>query len=134
MDRRRQLDLMHAAMQGLMTGTETAVADLTQIGKARTGMLNVMLEKASDSVTGQTVIDPKGYLTDLQSMTSVRSATEVGDIQKARLLLKRLISTNPKHGPGWIAAARLEEVAGKMQAVCTSMPLVPRRASRPGHY
>jgi pre-mRNA-processing factor 6 len=107
--------------KGLMTplsGTETAVADLTQIGKARTGMLNVMLEKASDSVTGQTVIDPKGYLTDLQSMTSVRSATEVGDIQKARLLLKRLTSTNPKHGPGWIAAARLEEVAGKMQAVC----------------
>ena len=22
--------------------------------------------------------------------------------------------TNPKHGPGWIAAARVEEVAGKM--------------------
>lgn len=64
------------------TGTETAVADLTQVGKARTGMLNVMLEKASDSVTGQTVIDPKGYLTDLQSMTSVKSATEVGYVHR----------------------------------------------------
>ena len=51
------------------------------------------------------------------------------DIQKARLLLKRLTSTNPKHGPGWIAAARLEEVAGKMQAVC---PL-HARASRSFH-
>lgn len=26
-----------------------------------------------------------------------------------------MISTNPKHAPGWIAAARLEEVAGKLQ-------------------
>jgi hypothetical protein len=31
-----------------------------------------------------------------------------------RLLLKSVTTTNPKHGPGWIAAARLEEVAGKM--------------------
>lgn len=36
------------------------------------------------------------------------------DIKKARLLLKSVISTNPKHAPGWIAAARLEEVAGKL--------------------
>ena len=27
----------------------------------------------------------------------------------------RLPRSNPKHGPGWIAAARLEEVAGKIQ-------------------
>ena len=26
-----------------------------------------------------------------------------------------MISTNPKHAPGWIAAARLEEVTGRMQ-------------------
>lgn len=32
--------------------------------------------KASDSVTGQTVVDPKGYLTDLQSLTPTAS----GDI------------------------------------------------------
>jgi pre-mRNA-processing factor 6 len=36
------------------------------------------------------------------------------DIKKARLLLNSVISTNPKHAPGWIAAARLEEVAGKL--------------------
>ena len=40
--------------------------------------------------------------------------TQVGDIKKARLLLKSVTSTNPGHGPGWIAAARLEEVAGKL--------------------
>lgn len=35
---------------------------------------------------------------------------------QARLLLKSVTSTNPGHGPGWIAAARLEEVAGKLVA------------------
>ena len=40
----------------------------------------------------------------------------MGDIKKARLLLKSVTSTNPGHGPGWIAAARLEEVAGKLVA------------------
>ena len=36
-------------------------------------------------------------------------------MKKARLLLKSVINTNPKHAPGWIAAARLEEVTGRMQ-------------------
>jgi hypothetical protein len=35
--------------------------------------------------------------------------------RQARLLLKSVITTNPHHGPGWIAAARLEEKAGKLQ-------------------
>lgn len=40
---------------------------------------------------------------------------------QARLLLKSVTSTNPKHGPGWIAAARVEEYAGKIVQVsrCT---------------
>lgn len=39
---------------------------------------------------------------------------EVGDINRVRVLLESVIKTNPKHAPGWIAAARLEEIAGKM--------------------
>ena len=50
---------------------------------------------------------------DPRSM-KITSATEVADIKKARLLLKSVITTNPHHGPGWIAAARLEELAGKL--------------------
>ena len=73
------------------------------------------LDKMSDSVSGQTVVDPKGYLTDLNSV-KVNSAAEVGDIKKARLLLNSVTSTNPNHAPGWIAAALVEEVAGKMVA------------------
>ena len=90
----------------------------------------------SDSVSGQTVVDPKGYLTSLSSQTTVSSGgqpwgsarplwgpifstpclcteSDIADIKKARLLLKSVITTNPKHGPGWIAAARLEEQVGK---------------------
>ena len=67
----------------------------------------------ADSVSGQTVVDPKGYMTDLGSMI-VKSDAEIGDIKKARMLLKSVINTNPRHAPGWVAAARLEEVAGKL--------------------
>jgi pre-mRNA-processing factor 6 len=83
------------------------------LAEARGKVLGLNLDRMSDSVSGQTVVDPKGYLTDLNSI-KINSEAEVGDIEKARLLLKSVTSTNPKHGPGWIAAARLEEFAGKL--------------------
>lgn len=36
------------------------------------------------------------------------------DIKRARALLDSVIKTNPKHAPGWIAAAALEVHANKM--------------------
>ncbi|XP_046863113.1 pre-mRNA-processing factor 6-like [Xenia sp. Carnegie-2017] len=95
--------------------TPSGDLDLTKIGEARKSLVGVKLDQASDSVTGQTVVDPKGYLTDLQSLTPA-SGGDIGDIKKARLLLKSVTTTNPHHGPGWIAAARLEEVTGRMQS------------------
>lgn len=53
----------------------------------------------SDSVSGQTVVDPKGYLTDLQSMLPSHGG-DINDVKKARLLLKSVRETNPKHPPG----------------------------------
>ena len=96
-------------------GSATPMTDLKSIGEARGAVLSVKLDQMSDSVEGQTVVDPKGYLTDLNSI-KVSTEAEIGDIKKARLLLKSVTSTNPGHGPGWIAAARLEEVAGKLVA------------------
>ena len=98
-------------------GTSTGImtTDLTQLGRARDRHLGIQLDKMADSVTGQTVVDPKGYLTDLTSI-SISSDTDVSDIRKARQLLKSVVTTNPKHPPGWIAAARLEEAAGKLVA------------------
>ncbi|CAI7993816.1 Pre-mRNA-processing factor 6, partial [Geodia barretti] len=77
-------------------------------------MLGVKLDQVSDSVSGQTVVDPKGYLTDLNSITP-QSTGDINDVKKARLLLKSVITTNPSHAPGWIASARLEEVTGHIQ-------------------
>nr|DAD29707.1 TPA_asm: hypothetical protein HUJ06_031175 [Nelumbo nucifera] len=91
---------------------QTPVTDLTAVGEGRGAVLSLKLDMFSDSVTGLTVVDPKGYLTDLKSM-KITSDTEISDIKKARLLLKSVTQTNPNHPPGWIAAARLEEVAEK---------------------
>jgi pre-mRNA-processing factor 6 len=95
--------------------SQTPVTDLTAVGEGRGTVLSLKLDRLSDSVSGQTVVDPKGYLTDLKSM-KITSDAEISDIKKARLLLKSVTQTNPKHPPGWIAAARLEEVAGKIAA------------------
>lgn len=46
----------------------------------------------------------------------LKSDAEIGDIKRARMLFESLIKSNPKHSPGWIAAAALEEHAGRMVA------------------
>ena len=53
-------------------------------------------------------------MTDLASM-KINSETEINDLKKARALLKAIISSNPKSTSGWIAAARVEELDGKIQ-------------------
>lgn len=100
-------------------GTMTNFAD---IGAARNKVLQVRLDQANndqgtDSVAGTaTNIDPKGYLTSLSKSEFSAGLANVGDINRARSLLESVIKTNPKHAPGWIAAARLEEYAGKIVA------------------
>uniref|UniRef100_A0A0A9VZK8 Pre-mRNA-processing factor 6 n=1 Tax=Lygus hesperus TaxID=30085 RepID=A0A0A9VZK8_LYGHE len=101
------------ATQGMLT--PTGDLDLRKMGQARNNLMNVKLNQISDSVEGQTVVDPKGYLTDLQSMIPSYGG-DINDIKKARLLLKSVRETNPNHPPAWIASARLEEVTGKIQA------------------
>lgn len=86
---------------------------LTAVGEGRRTVVSLKLDSAADSVSGQTVVDPRGYLTSMASQR-ISSAAEVGDIKKARMLLRSVTATNPRHAPGWVAAARLEEVAGKL--------------------
>lgn len=62
-----------------------------------------------------TSIDPKGYLTSLSNEV-LKTDAEIGDINRARMLFDSLVKSNPKHGPGWIAAACIEEHAGRMVA------------------
>jgi len=97
-------------MSSVFGGNQSIISGLA--AEARGAALSTRLDKMSDSVSGQTVVDPKGYLTSLNSL-KVNSEAEVGDIKKARILLQSVTTTNPKHGPGWIAAARVEEYASK---------------------
>ena len=62
-----------------------------------------------------TSVDPKGYLTSLNSVV-LKTDAEIGDIKRARMLFDSLVKSNPKHSPGWIAAAALEEHAGRLVA------------------
>ena len=84
------------------------------LSKTRSGGLVGELDNMSNSIGGQRVVDPQGYMTSLDSMNA-SAVAEVSDIKKARVLLSSVTSTNPLHAPGWIAAARVEEVAGRMR-------------------
>lgn len=101
-------------------GTMTNFAD---IGAARDKVLQVRLDQAAQGQTPEngsagtaTSVDPKGYLTSLSRTELQAGEAQVGDIKRVRVLLESVIKTNPKHAPGWIAAARLEEFAGKVVA------------------
>ncbi|EMC95725.1 hypothetical protein BAUCODRAFT_71901 [Baudoinia panamericana UAMH 10762] len=104
--------------------TDGTVTNFADIGAARSKVMQVRLDAAAqaqsngtDSVAGtSTSIDPKGYLTSLTKTELKAGEVQLGDIKRARVLLESVIKRNPRHGPGWIAAARLEEYAGKVQA------------------
>ncbi|KAF1985773.1 putative Pre-mRNA-splicing factor prp1 [Aulographum hederae CBS 113979] len=98
-----------------------AATSLAEFGAAREKQLVARLDQAgtSSSVSGgsgtATSVDVKGYMTSLDADFNP-SSMNVGDIKRARDLLESVIKTNPKHAPGWLAAARLEEYAGKTVA------------------
>lgn len=97
-------------------GTITNFAD---IGAARDKVLKARLDRAAQVDAGNgtsTTIDPKGYLTSLATTELKSGEVEFGDVNRVRVLLESVIKTNPKHAPGWIAVARLEEYAGKIVA------------------
>lgn len=104
-------------------GTTTS---LTEIGEGRKKVVDISLSRMADSVSGQTVVDPKGYLTDMGHI-KISTDAEIGDIKRARTLLKSVINTNPKHAPGWVAAARLVGftitlLQAQLCSVCPYMP------------
>eukprot|EP00892_Ulva_mutabilis_P011693 jgi/Ulvmu1/8897/UM049_0079.1 len=100
-----------------VAGTESggSVTDLTALGQGRKQMLGVNLDRMADSVSGQTTVDPTGYLTSLNSK-KVSSSAEISDVKRARTLLKSMVVSNPKQAHGWIAYARVEEIAGNLKS------------------
>ncbi|KAF7978663.1 hypothetical protein HWV62_45188 [Athelia sp. TMB] len=101
-----------------MNGVEET--NFLEIGQAGKKILSLKLDQISGTQTSttsgtSTSVDPTGYLTSLNSVVT-KSDAEIGDIKRARMLFDSLVKSNPKHGPGWIAAACLEEHAGRMVA------------------
>ncbi|KAG5221482.1 Pre-mRNA-processing factor [Salix suchowensis] len=79
--------------------------------RSKAGFRNVHASGLSNS------IDTWGYLTSIDSASvMLKTSAEFGDIKRARMLFDSLVKSNPKHAPGWIAAACLEEHAGRMVA------------------
>ncbi|KZP07498.1 hypothetical protein FIBSPDRAFT_875426 [Athelia psychrophila] len=107
------------ARQQEVGGFETET-NFLEIGQAGKKILSLKLDQISGTTTAlnsglSSSVDPKGYLTSLNSVVT-KSDAEIGDIKRARMLFDSLVKSNPKHGPGWIAAACLEEHAGRMVA------------------
>ncbi|PFH46367.1 hypothetical protein AMATHDRAFT_70068 [Amanita thiersii Skay4041] len=99
---------------GIASTVGETTTDFVELGNARDKVLSLKLDQVSSSASGlSTSINPKDYLTDLNSVV-LKSEAEIGDIKRARMLFDSLTKSNPKHAPGWIAAARVEEHAGRM--------------------
>ena len=96
------------------TTTTAAPVDLTSIGRARDKMLGLRLDRLGDSVSGQTVVDPKGYMTELGTQ-KINTAAEVSDIKKARLLMHSVIDSNPTLPSGYIGLSRIEKDTGRLK-------------------
>ena len=64
----------------------------------------------SDNNNNNGGINADNYLNDLDKSLS----RNVGDIKKARQLFTSVRQSNPSYAAGWVAAARLEESAGKI--------------------
>ena len=80
-------------------GTGTAMPgqghlNLGEIGHARKTMMGVKLDQAGDSVTGQTVVDTKSYVHDLNSLTP-KNLGNLGDIKKVTHSITSFFQTWP---------------------------------------
>lgn len=96
--------------------------NLASIGAAQLSALTVRLDSAASAPGSQTTttsgtatsVDPKGYMTALSKKEAMGGEVPVEDINRARVLLESAVKTNVHNGPGYVALARLEEVAGKI--------------------
>lgn len=101
------------------------VTNFASIGAAQKSALQVRLDSAASSGANgaatqmsttsgtATTVDPRGYITALDKKQATGEEVPVEDINRARVLLESAVKTNIHNGPGYVALARLEEVAGK---------------------
>lgn len=93
------------------------------LSAARGQVLGLSLDRAQKEQehdgTKTEAVDKTGYLTSLatsQRQQALDATANIQDISKARLLLKSVRTSQPRHASAWLAAARVEEAAGKIWA------------------
>jgi len=89
--------------------------NLTELSVAKGQILNIKLGQAEDSVTGQSVVNRNSYLESLTISKPDTANFDISDLKKARLLMRSVINTKPNDSAGWIAAARIEEMDGRLR-------------------
>mmetsp|Transcript_13056 Transcript_13056/g.22359 ORF Transcript_13056/g.22359 Transcript_13056/m.22359 type:complete len:902 (-) Transcript_13056:18-2723(-) len=100
---------------GIETQAGTHTTNLLDVGAAKKKRFSMKLQHKEESVTGgQTSINPKGYLTEMKTQSLGIHEADIADIKVARTLLKAGTRANSSNGAVWIAAARVEEHAGKL--------------------
>ena len=102
----------------LNTNNTAGSSGIDNLSRAKNSILSTLFDKMSSNVSGQTSVNPLGYITEMSSLNPLPSTVAEGDVQdfkKARLLLQSLLSTNSKNASAWIASARLEELDGKIE-------------------
>lgn len=101
------------------------MTNFASIGAAQKSALQVRLDSAANTGASNgtqtittsgtsTSVDPRGYITALDKKQAMGEEVPVEDINRARVLLESAVKTNVHNGPGYVALARLEEVAGKI--------------------
>lgn len=83
--------------------------DLTQIQEAKEQVLRVRLDQLTNFTQS---VNPEAYLASMQASNKAQQqSSELGDIKRARTMLRSAVQTNPHSSQAWIAAIRLEEAA-----------------------
>lgn len=100
---------------GVNTNTNVSTsAGEANVHETRERVLGARLDMTVGGETGRTTsVDPIGYLTSLEETT--RSAPEINDIRRARLVLRSAVQSNPSNASAWISAVRVEEAAHNLK-------------------
>lgn len=93
--------------------TSTIPQSLSQLGQVRGTVLSLNLDNATKGTTTSQAVNKTGYLTALSKLP-INSDDDISDLKKARVLMKSIINSDPKNPKGWVAAARVEELDGKL--------------------
>jgi len=110
----------HQHQEALVPVSDAIILERAGLGPSRSANLTVergrmMRDKLDNEGNGRgETIDAQDYLSGLEGSSGAAAARNIGDIKKARALFKSVTLSNPSHPPGWIAAARLEEVDGNL--------------------